>query len=151
MYPYSYYFLTFFQGLRPYSGLLSKARTYLQIPLWQWGAGNVYLLVLFSWKVNIAENSIDIPIDTTLRIIDKTNLKTSKHRLTTSHCNFYKSHPTINGAHSHSTLLVTHKSIYSLKLLKFMYSSPIAAELFSFQSTKEVLAHLISGFSSLLF
>ena len=32
------------------------ARTYLQLPLWQWGAGNVYLLVLSSWKVNIAEN-----------------------------------------------------------------------------------------------
>ena len=92
---------------------------------------------------------VDIPIDTTLRIIDKTNMKTSKHRLTTNHRNM--SHPTINGAHSHSTLLVAHKGIYSLKLLKFMYSSPIAAELFSFQSTKEVLAHLISGFSSLLF
>ena len=25
-----------------------KARTYLQLPLWQWGAGNVYLLVLSS-------------------------------------------------------------------------------------------------------
>ena len=34
------------------------ARTYLQLPLWQWGAGNVYLLVLSSWKVNIAENPI---------------------------------------------------------------------------------------------
>ena len=36
------------------------ARTYLQLPLWQWGAGNVYLLVLFSWKVNIAENPIAV-------------------------------------------------------------------------------------------
>ena len=27
----------------------------LQLPLQQLGAGNVYLLVLFSWKVNIAE------------------------------------------------------------------------------------------------
>ena len=31
------------------------AQTYLQLPLQQWGAGNVYLLVLFSWKVNIAK------------------------------------------------------------------------------------------------
>ena len=28
----------------------------LQLPLQQWGTGNVYLLVLSSWKVNIAEN-----------------------------------------------------------------------------------------------
>ena len=35
-----------------------NARTYLQLPLRQWGAGNVYLLVLSSWKVNIAENPI---------------------------------------------------------------------------------------------
>ena len=36
----------------------THARTYLQLPLREWGAGNVYLLVLFSWKVNIAENPI---------------------------------------------------------------------------------------------
>ena len=36
------------------------ARMYLQLPLRQWGAGNVYLLVLSSWKVNIAENPIAI-------------------------------------------------------------------------------------------
>ena len=36
------------------------ARTYVQLPLRQWGAGNVYLLVLFSWKVNIAENPIAV-------------------------------------------------------------------------------------------
>ena len=30
----------------------------LQLPLQQWGAGNVYLLVLSSWKVDIAENPI---------------------------------------------------------------------------------------------
>ena len=35
-----------------------KARTYLQHSLWQWGASNVYLLVLSSLKVNIAENLI---------------------------------------------------------------------------------------------
>ncbi len=35
-------------------------RTYLQLPLRQWGAGNVYLLVLSSWKVNIAENPIAV-------------------------------------------------------------------------------------------
>ena len=28
---------------------------YLQLPLRQWGAGNVYLLVLSSWKVNITK------------------------------------------------------------------------------------------------
>ena len=32
-----------------------SAQAYLQLPLRQWGAGNVYLLVLSSWKVNIAE------------------------------------------------------------------------------------------------
>ena len=36
------------------------AQTYLQLPLQQWGAGNVYLLVLSSWKVNIAENPIAV-------------------------------------------------------------------------------------------
>ena len=36
------------------------AWTYLQLPLRQWGAGNVYLLVLSSWKVNIAENPIAV-------------------------------------------------------------------------------------------
>ena len=36
------------------------AQTYLQLPLRQWGAGNVYLLVLSSWKVNIAENPIAV-------------------------------------------------------------------------------------------
>ena len=35
-------------------------QTYLQLPLRQWGAGNVYLLVLSSWKVNIAENPIAV-------------------------------------------------------------------------------------------
>ena len=34
------------------------ARTYLQLLLRQWGAGKFYLLVLSSWKVNIAENPI---------------------------------------------------------------------------------------------
>ena len=34
--------------------------TYLQLPLRQWGAGNVYLLVLSSWKLNIAENPIAV-------------------------------------------------------------------------------------------
>ena len=33
---------------------------YQQLPLRQWGAGNVYLLVLSSWKVNIAEKPIDV-------------------------------------------------------------------------------------------
>jgi hypothetical protein len=38
----------------------NQARTYLQLPLRQWGAGNVYLLVLSIWKVNIAENPIAV-------------------------------------------------------------------------------------------
>ena len=37
-----------------------SARMYLQLQLRQWGASNVYLLVLSSWKVNIAENPIAI-------------------------------------------------------------------------------------------
>ena len=36
------------------------ARMYLQLPLHQWSADNVYLLVLASWKVNIAENPIAV-------------------------------------------------------------------------------------------
>ena len=36
------------------------AQAYLQLPLRQWNAGNVYLLVLSSWKVNIAENPIAV-------------------------------------------------------------------------------------------
>ena len=36
------------------------ARTHLQLPLRQWGASNVYLLVLSSWKVNIAEIPIAV-------------------------------------------------------------------------------------------
>ena len=36
------------------------ARMHLQLPLRQWGAGNVYLLVLSSWKVNIAKTLIAI-------------------------------------------------------------------------------------------
>ena len=36
------------------------AQTYLQLPLRQWGASDVYLLVLSSWKVNIAENPIAV-------------------------------------------------------------------------------------------
>ena len=37
-------------------GEIANARTYVQLPLRQWGAGNVYLLVLSSWKVNIVFN-----------------------------------------------------------------------------------------------
>ena len=37
-----------------------RAQTYLQLPLRQQGAGNVYLLVLSSWKVNFAENPIGV-------------------------------------------------------------------------------------------
>ena len=37
-----------------------RAWLYLQFPLQQWGVGNVYLLVLSSWKVNIAENPIAV-------------------------------------------------------------------------------------------
>ena len=39
---------------------LEMAQMYLQLPLRQWGAGNVYLLVLSSLKINIAENSIAV-------------------------------------------------------------------------------------------
>ena len=38
------------------------AWTNLQLPIRQWGAGNVYLLVLSSWKVNIPENPIAVMI-----------------------------------------------------------------------------------------
>ena len=37
-----------------------NARTYLQLPLRLGGAGNVYHLVLSTWKVNIAENPIAV-------------------------------------------------------------------------------------------
>ena len=40
----------------------NTAQTYLQLPLRQWGAGNVYLLVLSSWKVKIAENPIAVMV-----------------------------------------------------------------------------------------
>ena len=40
------------------ANLLDYAWTYLQLLLRQWGAGNVYFLVLSSWKVNIAQNPI---------------------------------------------------------------------------------------------
>ena len=40
--------------------LVICAQTYLQLPLRQWGAGNVYFLVLSSWKVNITENPIAV-------------------------------------------------------------------------------------------
>ena len=36
------------------------AQTYLRLPLRQLGAAIVYLLVLSSWKVNIAENPIAV-------------------------------------------------------------------------------------------
>ena len=44
----------------PYKSYTIYLFLYLQLPLRQWGAGNVYLLVLFSWKVNIAENPIAV-------------------------------------------------------------------------------------------
>jgi hypothetical protein len=37
-----------------------NAQTYLQLPLRQRGAGNVYLLVFSSRKINIAENPIAV-------------------------------------------------------------------------------------------
>ena len=37
-----------------------NTRTYVQLPLRQWGASNVYLLVLSSWKVNITKNPIAV-------------------------------------------------------------------------------------------
>ena len=44
----------------PLKRLFAIGQMYLQLPLRQWGAGNVYLLVLSSWKVNIAENPIAV-------------------------------------------------------------------------------------------
>ena len=38
----------------------NSAPMYLQLPLRQWGAGNVNLLVVSSWKINIAENPIAV-------------------------------------------------------------------------------------------
>ena len=38
----------------------SRVTNSMQLPLQQWDAGNVYLLVLSSWKVNIAENPIAV-------------------------------------------------------------------------------------------
>ena len=40
--------------------LVLHAQTYLQLPLWQWGASSNYLLVFSSWKLNIAENPIAV-------------------------------------------------------------------------------------------
>ena len=40
-----------------------QARTYLQLPLRDWGASNTYLLVLSSWKVNIAKNPIAFQLE----------------------------------------------------------------------------------------
>ena len=39
---------------------IAIAQTYLQLPLRQWGVGNIYLLVVSSWKVNIAKNPIAV-------------------------------------------------------------------------------------------
>ena len=52
---YIYYDSKFLASLWPHF-----ARTYLQLPLLQWGFRNVYLLVLSSWKVNNAENTIAV-------------------------------------------------------------------------------------------
>ena len=38
----------------------SYNHNYLQLPLRQWSAGNVCILVLPSWKVNIAENTVAV-------------------------------------------------------------------------------------------
>ena len=40
-----------------------QARTYLQLPLRDWGASNTYLLVLSSWKVNIAKKPIAFQLE----------------------------------------------------------------------------------------
>ena len=39
---------------------LQSTQMYLQLQLRQLSAGNVYLLVLSSWKLNIAENPIAV-------------------------------------------------------------------------------------------
>ena len=51
-------FIVFLKQMKNGGGDGFNAQTYLQLPLRQWGASNVYLLVLSSWKVNIAENPI---------------------------------------------------------------------------------------------
>ena len=48
------------KSLEEMGGMASMAWRYLQLPIRQWGASNVYLLVLSSWKVNIAENPIAV-------------------------------------------------------------------------------------------
>ena len=50
----------FFTDFARQKNLTDIAWMYLQLPLRQWGVGNVYLLVLSSWKVNIAENPIAV-------------------------------------------------------------------------------------------
>ena len=50
----------FFYIKRPNNVKCHMAQMYLQLPLRQWGASNVYLSVLSSWKVNIAENPITL-------------------------------------------------------------------------------------------
>ena len=50
--------ITELKGNTTQSGYI--ARMYLQLPLRQWNASNVYLLVLSSWNINIAENSIAV-------------------------------------------------------------------------------------------
>ena len=52
--------LRFLPGVKNSSILIEIAQTYLQLRFRQWGAGNIYLLVLSSWKVNIAENPIAV-------------------------------------------------------------------------------------------
>ena len=47
--------------LRPVTdNLISSAQMYLQLSLQQRGTSKVYLLVLSSWKVKIAENPIAV-------------------------------------------------------------------------------------------
>ena len=52
--------LRFLPRVKNSSVLIEIAQTYLQLGFRQWGAGNIYLLVLSSWKVNIAENPIAV-------------------------------------------------------------------------------------------
>ena len=42
------------------SPAVSYGPTYLELPLRQWGASIVYLLVLSSWKLDIAQNPIAV-------------------------------------------------------------------------------------------
>ena len=52
------YLKVFIHKLRSGLNLVEQARTYLQLPLRQWGAGNVYLLVTRLESVTLSLSSL---------------------------------------------------------------------------------------------